>query len=384
MSDSAQLAARSLDEVPSSRAVSDRQDLVRYAVYGGVFLLGIVAVFVFTSTGGPMAAPWGQGWMRWDARWYQQIWLKGYSASDYQLLVFPPAYSFLIGGLSKLSSGSLLETSIVLNVVALFATAALIAEWFSRKFCISPYLAFCFTLSAPTAYFTFTSYSDIVFMLLLWIVIWLAASDEYNHAAGVAAQCVLLFVLPWFRLTGYALASWLALRKRVAIAVLVSLALWLGFNRRLTHDPFWFLHAQQNFFEMPQGGFFQGLAFTLRWLIRTPVNSKPWMNIAALPLTYLVLLIAAGWWLARRKEWLLCTTLFSILILSHNQVIWRSAVRYDLPLVPLLAVPLLVASSSESGPKAALAKVGFYVLLVAQFGRQLHYAREFHSGYWAF
>ena len=71
-----------------------------------------------------------------------------------------------------------------------------------------------FILSAPAAYFVFTSYSDIVFMLLLWVLLWLALSPSRLRGHGnLIAQSLILLVLPWIRLTGYALASWLLDRK---------------------------------------------------------------------------------------------------------------------------------------------------------------------------
>jgi hypothetical protein len=360
-----------------------RKSAARYAVFFSIFLAWVLTIFFVTS--GSTDPSWLANWERWDANWYKQIWLMGYSASDPRTLVFPPGYPLLVGIISKLFFASFLGTAIVLNLAAFFTTATLISDWFSRRFGISPYLLFGFILSAPTCYFVFTSYSDIVFMLLLWVLLWLALSPSRRRGPGnLIAQSLILLVLPWIRLTGYALASWLLDRRLAALAVFVSLALWFGFNRMIAGSPFYFLHAQE-LFAMPGGNFFQGLSASLEQLFSNDLRNgfvTPWLQLALLPLFYLCVFTAAGIWLAKKGEGLLAITVFSILFLSHNQGVWRSAVRYDLPLFPVLCLPLLVTSGSRAtslGLKAA-----FCLLIAGQFALQFYFARMFHSGAWTF
>jgi hypothetical protein len=359
------------------------QSPARYAVFFSIFLAWALTIFFVTS--GSKDPSWLANWERWDANWYKQIWLMGYPASDPRTLVFPPGYPLLVGIISKLFSASFLGTAIVLNLTAFFTTATLISAWFARRFAISPYLLFGFILSAPASYFVFTSYSDVVFMLLLWVLLWLALSPSRRRGPGnLIAQSLILLLLPWIRLTGYALASWLLDRRLAALAVFVSLALWLGFNRMIAGSPFYFLHAQE-LFAMPGGNFFQGLSAGLEQLFSNDLRNgflTPWLQLALLPLFYLGVFTAAGIWLAKKGEGLLAITVFSILFLSYNQGVWRSAVRYDLPLFPVLCLPLLVTPGSRATSLAL--KAAFYLLIAGQFALQFYFARMFHSGAWTF
>ncbi len=357
--------------------------LQRYVIYFSFFL--VWALLIFFVTGGRSDPSWLGNWARWDAKWYEQIWLKGYPASDPRTLVFPPGYSLITGILSRLFSSSFIGTAVVVNLVSFFAAASLISEWFSQKFNVSPYLVFAFVLSAPASYFVFTSYSDILFMLLLWVLLWLAVSSTpLPRNKNLIAQSILLLVLPWIRLTGYALASWLLERKVVALAVLGSLGLWLGFNQMIAGSPFYFLRAQE-LFSMPAGNLFQGFSSSLERLVSSDLPNGyviPWLQFAFLPLFYFGALVCVSIWLVKQGEKVLAVTVLSILILSHNQSIWRSAIRYDLPILPVLCLPLLLTPGSRA--TSYLFKAAFYVLLASQFVLQIVFARLFHSGGWAF
>lgn len=386
--ETAKLDARKLEaEIQEG---TSRRRLPRFAAYFSIFLLWVLLIFF--ATGGRHRQGWLPGWQQWDAHWYEQIWREGYPAADPRTLVFPPGYPFVIGGLSKVLSLSFFTTAVILNLAAFFATAVLISEWLSRKFSVSAHLLFIFALSAPAAYFAFTAYSDILFMLLLWVLLWLAVPapgvprDRRHRGYTVAiAELSLLFVLPWIRLTGYALASWLLARRMVALAVLGSLALWLAFNRAIAGSAFYFLRAQE-LFAMPQGNFFQGLADSLEHVASDLSAGRflSWLEFGFLPLFYLAVLMAAAIWLAKKRQGLLALSAFSILVFSYNQGFWRSVVRYDLPLTPLLCVPLLVMAKSASRTVSNLSQAAFYALIFAQFSLQIYFARIFHSGGWAF
>jgi len=367
---------------PGATVEAKRPWLLRYAIYSSIFAGWMVLIFFVT--GGRSDPMWLAHWQRWDANWYEQIWSAGYR-SDPKTLAFPPAFPYLMGIVAKIFSKSFLGTAVVLNLFAFFAAAAVISDWLSRKFGVSPYLLFAFTVSAPAAYFAFTSYSDVVFMLLLWVLLYIALDPkEPDSAKIVIAQALLLFLLPWVRLTGYALASWLLARRRAAFAVIAALALWLGFNRIVAGNPFYFLRAQETF-AMQSGGFFQGLASSLAALLSYYLPNGylvSWLQFGFLPLFYLAALTAVAIWLAKHGEGLLAITTLAILFLSHNQGAWRSVVRYDLPILPFLCLPLLGAAGSS--PKSRWLKAAFYLLLASQIALQLIFARSFHSGGWAF
>jgi hypothetical protein len=358
----------------------------RLVFYSSIYLLWILVIFFATRGANAPGPSLLGGWQQWDAHWYEQIWRQGYPAADPRTLVFPPGYPYAVGSLAKVFSGSFFVTAAILNLAAFFLSAVLISEWLSRKFAISGYLLFLFVLSAPAAYFAFTAYSDLLFMLLLWVLLWIAlAAPEPRSRKMLIAQSALLFVLPWIRLTGYALASWLLARRAAAVAVLVSLALWLGFNRMIAGNAFYFLHAQE-LFAMPRGNFFQGFADSLVHLVSDlgAGHLTIWLEFGFLPLFYLGAIAAAGVWLAKRREGLLALSVLSILALSYNQAFWRSVVRYDLPLAPVLCLPLLVAAESRSRMTSYLSRAAFYALMLGQFSLQIYFARVFHSGGWAF
>ena len=357
----------------------------RFVFYSSIYLLWILVIFFATRDTQGRGQSWLAGWRQWDARWYEQIWREGYPAADPRTLVFPPGYPYVAGGLSRLVHGSFLATGVILNLAAFLLSAVLIAEWLSKKFTVSAYLLFLFVISAPAGYFAFTAYSDMLFMLLLWLLLWIAlAAPEPRAGKMLIAQAALLFVLPWIRLTGYALASWLFARRAAALAVLASLALWLGFNRIIAGSAFYFLHAQE-LFAMPRGNFFEGFADSLLHLVSDLSGGHPtvWLEFGFLPLFYFAAIAAAGVWLAKRGEGLLALSLLSILALSYNQGFWRSVVRYDLPLTPVLCLPLLMAAES---PRALsyVRKAVFGALILGQFSLQIYFARVFHAGGWAF
>ena len=356
----------------------------RFVFYSSVYLLWILLIFYATGGVHATGRSWLAGWQQWDAHWYEQIWREGYPAADPRALVFPPGYPVIVGIVSKLFHASFLATAVVLNLAAFFGTAVLISEWLSRKFAVSSSLLFVFVLSAPPAYFAFTAYSDVLFMLLLWLLLWIAlATPGTRGGRALIAQFVLLLVLPWIRLTGYALASWLFARRVVALAVLASLALWLGFNRTIAGSAFYFLRAQE-LFAMPRGNFFQGLADNLIHVGSDWSRGTSWLEFGFLPFFYLCALMAAAAWLAKRREGLLALTMLSILLFSYNQGFWRSVVRYDLPLVPLLCLPLLATAKSETRMTSYISRAAFCGLILGQISLQIYFARLFHAGGWAF
>jgi hypothetical protein len=164
---------------------------------------------------------------------------------------------------------------------------------------------------------------------------------------------------------------------------LASLALWLGFNRTIAGSAFYFLRAQR-LFAMPRGNFFEGLADSLLHVGSDWSRGTSWLEFGFLPLFYLCALAAAAVWLAKRREGLLALSVLSILLFSYNQGFWRSVVRYDLPLVPVLCLPLLVIARSGTGMASYFSRAAFYALILGQFSLQIYFARIFHTGGWAF
>ena len=131
---------------------------------------------------------------------------------------------------------------------------------------------------------------------------------------------------------------------------------------------------------MPKGNFFEGLAYSLIHVGSDWSRGTSWLEFGFLPLLYLCALMAAAVWLAKRREGLLALSVLSILLVSYNQGFWRSVVRYDLPLVPVLCLPLLVRGKSETGMDSYVSRAAFYALILGQFWLQVYFARVFHTG----
>ena len=85
-----------------------------------------------------------------------------------------------------------------------------------------------------------------------------------------------------------------------------------------------------------------------------------------------------------RAEYLLALTILSILVLSHNQAFWRSAVRYDLPLIPFLCIPILSGAQTVNAASRYCRYAVYTIIVLLQFSLQSVFARQFHEGGWSF
>jgi hypothetical protein len=353
----------------------------------------VVLVFLLTSDGRSLGT-WLDSWIQWDSRWYEFTWENGYPEEDPRNLVFPPGYSVIVGTLSVILRLPFHRAGLLINCICFLATAVVFCRFCARRFDL-PVAALlpCF-LSSPPSYFCFPAYSDALFNALAWVLIGLASLETGNLTGArrwivLTARPALAFVLPWFRLTGFALLAWVILRKWYVLSILASLALWLLLNRAIAGDFLYFLEAQELFIMKP-GGFFTGLAGSVDRAFAGPDQASPdawrmWLANDVLPIIYLVALIAVAVWLLRRKHGLLAVTTLSVLAMSYNQIYWRSVVRYDWLLMPLLFLPLLDwAFRAKAKTTRILAWLGVATLGLVQFVLQIWYARTFLAGHWAF
>ena len=110
-----------------------------------------------------------------------------------------------------------------------------------------------------------------------------------------------------------------------------------------------------------------------------------WLADDLLPMAYLLALTVTTLWLWWKKERLLAITSLAILAMSHNGSYWRSTVRYDWPLIPLLFLPLMTWTARK---RSTFSRVGAWiaiaVLASSQLGLQIWFARAFLAGRWAF
>jgi hypothetical protein len=354
-----------------------------------------VAIFFLATAQDWSLATWFDSWNHWDSYWYQFTWENEFPQDDPRNLVYAPGFAVLTGGLSKLLGSDFQRTALVFNCLSFWATAILFCELVARRFAL-PYrsiLMLCF-LSSPVSYFCFPAYSDPFFNLMAWTLIGLSLMDQEKLGESQRilirlAQPTLAFVMPWFRFTGYAFLSWLVLRKWFVLTALVTLSLWLTLNRAITGDPFYFLNTLE-LFDMRPGGFLVGFTSTIQRIVSGPKGPtlelwQLWLGNDLLAMVYLLALTATALWLFWKKEFLLAITTLAILALSHNGSYWRSTLRYDWPLIPLLFVPLLSwAVQGRTRRLKTAAWVAIVFLLGIQFALQICYARAFLEGRWAF
>lgn len=356
-----------------------------WSTYTGLFLIWMIGVYFLTG-GGLHPEAWLQGWNKWDANWYTRIWNEGYGA-DPAMLAFPPGYPLLIGSLSSLFGLSLATTAFCLNAPAFFFAGGVFAQFGEKRFKVRGPWLFLFFLSAPSAYFAFAPYSDALFLLLFWLALPLAAKPlrQLSHRDHLKGAVLLLF-MPWVRLTAYALICWVALRRWFALIIALSLLGWLTLNATLKGDPLFFLHVQSRFL-MADGGFWTGLLRALSQFPPAVLDPRfewtPWLQFSGLPVFYLALFAATAVWLMIKKEWLLALTLVSVTLFSHNQAFWRSVVRYDLVIAPLLAIPLL-ASARRADWLRWISVITFVVITLGGFAFQIYFAQRFRAGLWGF
>ncbi len=365
-------------------AGSFRPRLAKYAALYVVWML----VF-FTLTGGFFDPNWLRSWIQWDAYWYIQIaehWYSPYIQQGFKVFAFPPGYSLLIEAVAWLSPLDFNTTAIVINIVTYFVALVLAVELLSTLLGLtSQVLFFIVTLTAPTSYVIFSVYTDALFMCVLWGILWLAILHPENKKSQLT-QIVLLFCLPWIRITGYALLAWLPLGRLIASVALVAAAGWLYLNYYITGNMLFFIEAQKMFFS--GGTMIDGLRYTLNAFIHLPQHSArsewiDYLQMAFLPVVYLVFLIAAAAWFLYKKQTLLAVSMLSLLAISHYAPFWRSVVRYDMVLLPCLFAPLFFIAAKRKGGVSSIG-VLLGALAMGQFILQIAFAVQFRGGGWGF
>lgn len=358
----------------------------RLALYLVLYLSWICILFGLTGGFRGLDA-WLTGWGRWDAEWYRRIWLEGYQADDPKTLAFPPGYPGLVGGISAVTGISFMTSALFVNVIAFGAALGLAVEMLTKRLSLkNPVMMFCLGLTSPPAFLVFTGYSDSVFTLIVWCLLALALFLPNSNWARVA-EFALMALAPWVRLAGFALAGWLLLRRWSAFAVLSSLAGWLMLNSDVSGDAFYFLKAQR-IFSMPEGHLLDGIAMTWQSFSspRLPVLDSDWdqyLTMYLLPGVLFAAFLGVALWFWRVGNALVAVTILGLILISHNQLFWRSVLRYDFPLWICLCCPLLFWGK-RSPSRGLVTGIAVGALGTVQFLLQIYLANIFHSGGWAF
>ena len=131
--------------------------------------------------------PWLDGWVRWDAGWYNIIAVDGYSYTPghQSPVAFFPAYPLAMRGLGEVT-GDVLVAGIVLTVVCGFGVATLYFLWCRRR--LSPrstVAALAVLLLYPYSYYLFGAvYADALFIVAV-LGAFLLAEDDRPVLAGI-------------------------------------------------------------------------------------------------------------------------------------------------------------------------------------------------------
>ncbi len=387
-------------------------------------------LMMFTATNGFELGfwPWVMSFNQWDTRWYGTIAMSGHGFLP-QSFVFPPGHSWILGGLTDLTYYAFRSFDIYVKWMMVFSFYGLVLNTLSfglsnwilvslseKRWGLSSKRMWFIVFSNPMGYFALTAYSDMIFLLLtLCILLFTLHSSPRAQAwklerflARISAPAksllltLLLAAAPWFRLTGAAFASLALLRRKEVLGTAVGFGGFLLYYWIRTDDPLFFLKAQR-VFQMPEGHFGNGLTYAASVFFQglqledgAMLISRDfgfllyWVDFGLLPLSVLLLSIALIAWLARRKEWELVCVLSAVTLISHNQAMWRSTVRYALMIYPLATWMWLEKESflqklTQAKPHfKRLPEVLTGLALGIGFALQIFFARVFQSGGWAF
>ncbi len=338
-------------------------------VLTAVYFIWFLYLFFFAEQF-PSLINWFKSTEHWDVLHFEKMWKGGYLGNHVNLGA-APGFAYLTGFISDVSGIHFTIIGGILSLLGFFIGSVCASLVLSEKLKVNYLWIFIWTLSMPAAFYAFIPYSDGLFFGLFWLFLW--SLDQRP-----VAKYLLLLSMPFFRIVAFALLSWVVLRKYYVLILILPLSLWLLANQIVGGSPFYFQEVQK-IFGMPEGHFGNGLRQALSSLNQTH-DLNYWISFSVLPLLLLLLLFISGIWFWVKRERLLALTIFSILLMSHNQAFWRSVVRYDLVLYPFLGGMILNLAIRYR-------KAGYPVFLafvVAGFYLQVSYSNLFHRGQWAF
>jgi hypothetical protein len=133
--------------------------------------------------------PWFDGWVRWDAGWYNTIATHGYTYTKgvQSPVAFFPAYPLLMRAASNVFGTNVLQTGIVITVVCGLGTAVVFHRWCRLRLdAAGAAVSVLVFLLYPYTYYLFGSvYADSVFLLFA-IGAFLLAEHDHMVLAGLA------------------------------------------------------------------------------------------------------------------------------------------------------------------------------------------------------
>lgn len=151
--------------------------LLRYAgVLLGLLIVGTITELTVGVRGNGRTSPVLEAWpfldmwVRWDAGWYEQIALRGYtfSASEQSAAAFFPTYPLLMRALIALTGLNVFVAGTVVTVLCGAAAAVVFSKWAATLRPEDTSLATWLLLLWPFAFYMFGAvYSDALFLLTI-------------------------------------------------------------------------------------------------------------------------------------------------------------------------------------------------------------------------
>jgi hypothetical protein len=190
----ASLQEQATELAPIYELSVERHDWARWGPLLLSFLSTRLALVAFTAT---YAILTGQSalriWNHWDARWYVGIATHGYnwSIAGKPAVAFFPLYPLLIHAGEWLGLHGLVAGMLISNVAfagALFYVYRLVGEEKGEH--VASRTVWCLALF-PTAFFTFASYSESLYLLCAVAALYYARHGRYLLTAGWLAAVVL-------------------------------------------------------------------------------------------------------------------------------------------------------------------------------------------------
>lgn len=136
------------------------------------------------------ALPWLDGWIRWDARWYEAIATSGYffAASDQSPIAYFPLYPLAMRAVAALGVPALVA-GVALTLLSGLAALVLFRRWAATLATPGQADAGTALLALyPFAFFLYGPvYSDALFLLLIVSAFWMIESDRPWAAALLGA-----------------------------------------------------------------------------------------------------------------------------------------------------------------------------------------------------
>jgi hypothetical protein len=158
--------------------------------------------------------PWLEPWQRWDTPHYQAIAERGYSAFDTAYFT-PPAYPFLMGGLSPLFGGNTLVSGLFISGLSFLGCLLAFYKLARLEFGdeSSALRAVVYLTIYPAAFFLVAAYNESLFMLAAMLCLYFIRKENWLMAGVFGGFASLTRIPGIFLVLPMGYAAWQAWKK---------------------------------------------------------------------------------------------------------------------------------------------------------------------------